>query len=138
MGLPGHDCRRLLPTNANADLGSLSWQPDQGDPFGPGRDTFRTSGVVSALVFGGPGRDRILTAGGSDQIHAGPGRDFVRAAGSEDTLDGGPGRDLLDGGTGRFDYIDYSSRRRGAVSTSPKTWAERAANGIACRGSSTW
>jgi Ca2+-binding RTX toxin-like protein len=59
-----------------------------------GNDSYQTAaiGAVPDIVYGGAGRDFILTGGGNDRIYGGEGDDY--------TLSGGAGDDLIDGGDG--------------------------------------
>jgi hypothetical protein len=57
--------------------------------------TFDTNMTRGAIIYCGPGNDRVTTRGGSDEIFGGAGDDIIDSGEGDDQLAGGDGNDTL-------------------------------------------
>jgi hypothetical protein len=80
------------------------------DRIGTDQPPRRRCGKRTAILVGGPGRDRlrgsigpdvIVTQDGADRVNGGPGNDLICAGRGADRVRGGPGNDRLLGNGGR-------------------------------------
>jgi len=62
--------------------------------------TFDPSMSRGAIIYCGPGNDRVTTRGGNDKIFGGPGNDIIDSGAGNDQLSGGDGNDTLYGRNG--------------------------------------